>query len=204
MSFSKTTAGIRHAETRRGDTLQAIALREMGDAGGWADLANLNGLVAPWLVDDLALAGPGVLLAGQQTILIPDGAAPTSGVMDGESVYGTDVALIAGRLSGDASGGMATVTGVPNLTASLKRRIDTHGGALVRHPEYGCLAYLLIGTGGSLSSAQLAAAYVGRALNADPRVSKVQESKATLTGDTLAATAVVIAIDGKKLPVGTT
>jgi len=66
--------GFRSVELRRGDTLQRVALRELGDAARWVDIALLNSLRPPYVVDDGADAGDGVAYAGM-SILIPVPAA---------------------------------------------------------------------------------------------------------------------------------
>lgn len=202
MSFTKQAGSVRQADTYQGDTLQKIALREMGDANQWRDLATLNNLVSPYLTDNEAAAGPRVLLAGQDTILLPTGTAAQVGVSDSVDVFGIDVALVNGRLAVGTGGDLLTVSGVENLKGALERRLDTRPGDLVFHKEYGSLAPTLIGKGGSQSAVQLAAAYVARALRSDPRIATADNVQATLTGDTVAVLAEPVAINGKVVPVG--
>ena len=61
----KPLSGFRLVPTRRGDTLQDVAVRELGDAARWYDLAAINDLLPPFLTDDPQQAGPRVLLTGQ-------------------------------------------------------------------------------------------------------------------------------------------
>lgn len=202
MSTTKPIAGFRQAPTNVGDTVQAIALRELGDASRWYDLVHVNGLVPPYLTDDLSAAGPSVLLAGQQSIKIPAPAPPASGVADATSVFGTDMSLAGGRLAAAAGGDFLTVAGVPNLTQALTNRLATHLGDLTYHPQYGCDVYRLLGQGGTATANLFAAAQVAKAVRADARVARVVDAVAVLRGDGITATATAITVDGKRVPTG--
>jgi hypothetical protein len=89
MSFMREAPGIRLAETRYGDTLQRIALRELGDASRWVELAELNGLRPPYLTDP-ALARAGVLAYGA-SIKLPSPSSIVSASSDPGAVYGADL-----------------------------------------------------------------------------------------------------------------
>ncbi len=201
MSFTTTTSGYRRVETRVGDTLQRIALRETGDAANWPVLANLNGLMPPYITGDPLLAGERVLLFGEM-ILIPAAAPIATAVADPVSVFGADLSLTAGRLGATDTGDLSIVAGIPNLTAALHHRIDTHTGDLIRHPQYGCMVHKLLGSGNGSSTQLLAAAWVERALKADSRIASVASSAADLSGDTVQCDAVAVTVDGKHVPVG--
>lgn len=202
MSTTKPISGFRHAQTRVGDTLQAIAAREMGDATRWYDIAQLNGLLPPYLTDDFAAASPSVLWAGQQTIKVPSSPPPASGVADPNSVFGTDIALTGGRLDVTETGDLRTVSGPANLTQALRNRLLTHTGDLTYHPAYGCDVYKLVGQGGTETTNRLAAAMVARALRSDRRVARVERATATVSGDRISATATAVSVDGKRVPTG--
>ena len=199
---TKAIAGFRRADTRLGDTVQKIALRETGDAANWYDIVALNGLLPPYLTDDFASASPTVLWAGQQTIKIPAPAPAASGVADADAVFGTDMALTGGRLTATDSGDFAVVAGVPNLAQALGNRLATHPGDLLYHPEYGCSIYKLLGQGGTATANLYAAAQLARALRSDARISSVEDAVANLAGDTITASATAITVDGKRVPTG--
>lgn len=57
----------RSATVKYGDTLQRLALRELGSAERWPDIALLNGLIPPYCAE---LADNGVAAYGE-TLLLP-------------------------------------------------------------------------------------------------------------------------------------
>ncbi|HEY0205069.1 MAG TPA: hypothetical protein VGC15_13080 [Acetobacteraceae bacterium] len=197
MSVVKRVSGYREVETNVGDTIKLIALRELGDAARWTDIVALNSLRPPYLVDSLALAGPGVLLAGQQVLKVPAAPPPTSGVADTDSVFGTDVQLIAGRITAAPGGDMQTVSGVKNLDQAIGNALATHPGDLVYYPRYGCEVYSLIGQGGSATSDRLAAAMVARTVRADGRVARVRSTVGSIAGDTIRVSCDAVTVNGK-------
>lgn len=202
MSFTKTITGYRRVDTNHGDTLLAVALREMGDAARWVDLANLNGLRPPYLTDDPAAVTAQVLLTGTP-VLVPSSAPAPSAVADPASVFGTDVALAGGVLAA-AGGDFAVVSATANLDQALTHRLATRPGDLIYHPAYGCAVAELVGQGGVPAVAQLAVAFVNQAVTADPRIAATRDMTATVTGDTIAVAGTAVTVDGKKLPVSTT
>lgn len=203
MSFQRSLRGFRRVETRRGDTLQAVALRELGDASGWPDLAAINGLIPPYIVDNLSDFVPGVLIAGQ-LLTVPAPAAPASGVAGTEDVLGSDMQLAAGLLQADAGGDFAIVSGGANLAQAIQNRLSTRPGELVFHPRYGCKVFDLLGGGAGPVTGQLAATYVDSACRSDPRVATTAGTVATVTGDAIQTQTTAISVDGKRLPIGAT
>ena len=197
MSIVKQVSGYREVETYVGDTLKVIALRELGDASRWTDIVALNSLSPPYLVDSLALAGPGVLLAGQQVLKVPAAPPPMSGVADTDSVFGTDVQLISGRITATAGGDMQTVSGIKNLDQAIQNALVTHPGDLVYYPQYGCEVYSLVGQGGTATADRLAAAMVSRTVRADGRIARVQNLVGSITGDTIQVSCDAVTVNGK-------
>lgn len=201
-SFSKSIRGYRSVATQVGDTLERVAMRELGDASQWYDLAALNALVPPYLVDDAALVGPGVKLTGQDTLLVPSTAPSATGVAQAPSVFGTDCLLQKGQLLAGPAGDFAVISEAANLTQALTMRLGTHPGDLVYYPDFGCKAYTLLGRGGTPVVDQLAASFVGAAVSGDPRIARAENTTATTTGDVLACSSTAVAVNGKRLPVG--
>lgn len=198
-AFLRPLAGYRRVEVHHGESLQALALRELGDASRWVDIANLNGLRPPYLTAYPEAAGNGVALYGS-LLLVPAAAPEASTATEPVKVFGTDVALRNGRLEAEG-GDFALVAGVPNLTQALRHRLDTEPGELLFHPDYGCLVRRLIGTVAGPVAGQLAREYVRAALLADERIQDTDGLAASVQGDTLRVSGNAIPVAGKALPV---
>lgn len=193
MSFTREAPGVRLVETRYGDTLRQIALRELGDAGRWIELAELNELRPPYITED-ALSRPGVLAYGA-SIKIPAPASIISASAEPRTVYGVDLRLTGGGL-GVRGGDLKLVEGVPNLVQALQHRIAVEKRELGFHPEFGCYVRTLIGASNGQVSARLAAFYVKSALIEDERVDEVPSCVAEVLGDQIRVTATVIPVSG--------
>lgn len=193
--FDKPLVGYRFADTLVGDTLQAIALRELGDASRWPELISYNQLVPPFIVDDPALGGPGVLVTGAQ-ILVP---APARAAVDTDPslVYGSDVQLDRyGGITLDASGDFGAVAGQDNFKQALAIRLDTEPGDLMFHPTYGCDARRLIGAANGPTKGMLAARATRSSLAQDPRVDRVSSAVATTSADVISVVSEVESVAG--------
>lgn len=193
MNFTREAPGVRLAETRHGDTLQRIALRELGDAGRWVELAELNGLRPPYITD-AALVRAGVLAYGA-SIKIPAPASIISASAEPRTVYGADLRLARGAL-GAQFGDLEILEGVPNFVQALQHRIVVGKRELGFHPEYGCHVRTLIGASNGPVSARLAAFYVRSALLEDERVDAVPSCVAEVLGDQIRVTATVVPVSG--------
>lgn len=197
--FERTMTGFRQVETRHGDTLQRIALRELGDAGRWYELASLNNLLPPYLTDDPAQASASVLLTGMP-VMVPAATAAASAVTDPDAVFVVDVALHNGDLLAE-NGDFALQSGVGNLSQALRHRIETDLGELLYHPDYGCGVRELIGAGAGPQRMLVGVAFVKRALLSDPRVSAVRNAVVEISGDVMRIQADAVAINSVQVPV---
>lgn len=197
--FDTVLNGFTFVLTNRGDTLQKIAARALGDASLWTQLIYPNNLVYPYITDDPAQVGPGVLLTGSQ-ILVPAPAAAAS-TTDPAEVFGTDIALTNGLLGATASGDFAFVSGRANLQQALKNRVETQQGDLAYHPRFGSLLKSLIGKTSVPAQQLLAASSAKGAVLADPRVSSVDKVVATVSGDSIAVSVEAIPVAGQSLQV---
>lgn len=177
---------------RMGDSLQAIAARELGDAAAWRELVALNGLVTPYLVPSAAEADrqPGALLWGD-LIRVP-ARATTASAVTGEDALGQDVALQDGALVVGEGGDLATVLGGANLGQALRHRVLTPYGSFLPHPTYGCELHGLLGLRNDPVRMVLAAGLCRRAMLRDPRVVAAQ-TRAAVRGDALGVDAAVTA-----------
>jgi phage baseplate assembly protein W len=172
----------RIAETFHGDTIQAIAFREMGDASRWPDLVALNELRPPFITDDPDLVVPGVLLAGSPVkVLAPTPFVPAARSL--EDVFLSDAAISNQLLDATEDGDFALVSGIPNLRQALKHAMVTGRGELSFHPRYGSMIPRMIGEVNSPVAAILAANYAKSVVEADERISRAISSKAEADGD---------------------
>lgn len=180
-------SGFRTAVVLIGDTVQRLALRELGDATRWVDIALLNELRSPFFVDDPALAGDGVIAAGG-TVLLPVEAAVPSG--DQDDPFYSDVRLLRGELLVE-NGDLSLVSGVANLVQALGNRVVVEKRELMFHPEYGCWVSTLLGQVNGPTAGSIAAFYVKSSLLEDDRVRSVDQITADVIGDQIKVMAVV-------------
>jgi phage baseplate assembly protein W len=197
--FTRPISGFRFVQTQRGDTLRAVALRELGDASGWAQLIWLNKLVPPYLTDDPAEVRTGVLLTGS-TIRVPSASAEVDAAVYPDQVFQTDCLLKDGAFQ-FSGGDFATVSGRENLHQALVHRIQTDHGELQFHPRYGANLGRLIGSLSGPVRALVAGDYVDEALREETRIKDVTKVTATTTGDRLSVDAEVVPITGVNLNV---
>jgi len=194
-TFERSVTGFRHAETHHGDDLQAVALRELGDANRWHELAWLNDLLPPYLTDDPERAGDRVLLTGSM-ILVPSLPKPYEPGRDTDEVYLSDCVVVDGQLRDDGAGDLGIVSGRANLKQQLLHRVTTPLAQLRRHPDYGCGVYRILGVINGPTAGQLGADYVQTALLSDFRVSRVKRTEAEITGDAVRISAEVEPVTG--------
>lgn len=194
MSFERPLSGYRYAATNFGDDLPAVALRELGDANRWQELAWINDLLPPYLTDDKARATDRVLVAGSM-LMIPSAGRQAYGRTDAE-VYLSDAVLASGLLQVDRFGDLGVVSGRSNLKQQLLHRLNTPVAQLTRHPEYGCEVHRLRGVIGGPTAAALGASYVRTALESDFRVSSVTQAIAEISGDVTRINAEAVPITG--------
>jgi phage baseplate assembly protein W len=194
MAFTKQVPAFRTLRIHAGDTLQKIALREMGSAERWRDLIYLNNLSYPYIVADAAaaLGAPGTLYYGQQ-IRVPAATSAVGAVTDAEELFGKDVSLSGGVLAED-NGDFAVERGIANFHQAIQLRLDTDPGDLMYHPDYGCHVRSVIGEKHTPTWQGLANGFVQRALLSEPRVRRVLRAAVESAGDTIRVEATVIPI----------
>jgi phage baseplate assembly protein W len=202
-TFDRELYGFRFAETRRGDSLQVIAARELGDAARWTELISYNNLVPPFITDDPTLAGDGVLLTGEH-LLVPAPSPVVTTTTDPDKVFETDIKLGAGGEIMTANGDFAVVSGTANLVQAIKNRVDTEAGDLIFHPDYGSKVRRLIGAVNGPTASLLAAQYAKSAVQADSRINKVTKATAEVSGDVVSVTIEAEAISGRTIEVTAT
>lgn len=193
--------GRRLVEIRHGDTPQALAARELGDASKWVAVADINGLSPPYFTGDIASAGETVKLFGQ-SILVPSIGVDAPAVVDADRVYGVDLDLSSGVLSA-VDGDMALISGRPNLRQAINHRIVTDLQELLFHLAYGCGVRRVLGTASGPAAGLLGAQYVKSALDLDPRIENVSSCVAEIVGDQVVITARIQPISGAAFDIST-
>jgi hypothetical protein len=190
--FLKPLGGYRAIIPQAGETLQQLALRELGDASKWALIAWVNGLRAPYIVESVADLTTGVVMAGTPLLVPDETSEPAPKPAD---LYYTDLLLARGALS-VADGDLSLVPGVSNLAQGLRHRVVVDKRELLYHPEYGCFINRLLGRSNTPQATRLAEFYVRSSLLEDERVRSVQSCVAQSRGDALLVVATVIAVSG--------
>jgi len=175
-------------------------LRETGDANNWTLIADINGLRPPYFTSESALTGDGVVLYGA-SIIVP-AATQMATSTDPNRLFEADLLLTDGLLSFDDND-LSTVSGVANLTQSLRHALDTRSSEIIRHPEYGCRVYELLGVKGIDVSSALGREFVSGTLLRDERVERVSDASASLSGDTLRIVAKANPITGRPINLDT-
>jgi len=189
------STSTRWAAVHPGDSLRLIALRELGDALRWIELANINQLRPPYITESLNPDDRqrATLLWGDR-IAIPIGAA-TGTVQIAEDVLGVDAALPAGQLQANDSGDWSLIAADANLRQALAHRLKTPTGDLLAHPDYGCDTHVLLGLRNRRSVQALLIGYVRRAIAQDPRVAQTDQVRTAAQGDRIYLSAHVIPVD---------
>lgn len=196
--FTRQITGFRFVQTEYGDTLQSVALRELGDARQWSTLAWFNKLVPPYLTDDATQSRAGVLITGA-TIRVPSASAEVDAGVFPDEVFLADCKLDDGALQ-FSDGDFQIVSGRDNLHQALSNLIATDHGDLIFHGDYGANLHRIIGLSSPVQEL-VAAEYVDDALRAENRIQSVDSVTATIQGDRLSISAQVVPITGANINV---
>jgi phage baseplate assembly protein W len=199
VQFARPLYGFKFAQIRRGDTLQNIAARELGDGKRWYELISYNKLIYPYLVDDAADAAPGVLVAGSM-LLVPAPAPAVITTTAAEDVFQVDIGLTNGTLNTDG-GDFVPVSGRQNLEQAIVNVIGTSQGEIIRHMAYGSMHRRYIGAVNGPTSALLVLKTVTAAIESDSRISSVTSATATSVGDALPVVIVAQPVAGDAIKI---
>lgn len=191
----KTLEGFRLVDTMRGDTLQRVSARELGNAGLWYELAEINGLRPPYLTDDEAQVSATVKLTGSK-LIVPASFPRATVETDPSDVLGRDIWLYRGELQ-VRDGDLAIVDGADNYVQALAHLVVTEPGDLLFHPGYGAGLRRFIGKSNSRAKALLASGLVKRAILNDDRTVEVPLANVTVEGDVLRIDVRAVAVHGR-------
>ena len=181
-----TTGLTRSANILVGDSLRRIALRELGDALRWIELAEVNQLRPPYIIDSVDPADRlrATLIYGDP-IRIPIGRIADS-VQLPQDVMGIDCALPHGALQAITStGDWDVISAADNLAQSLCHRVKTPVGDLLAHPKYGSQVHAVLGLKNIAVIQLMAVGFVRKAIEQDPRVSRIIAVDTSVSGDVI-------------------
>ena len=146
-----------------GDTLQRLASKY--NVTSWEDIAYINGLQYPFIIDEIALPSmqriPNIKYIGDILLIPVASVTATDYVSDLElqkRTYGTDILLDfetdangiqnfenQGELTEDSDGDVKQDIGVENIKQALIMRLSTTYGELPLHIDYGSDFMTMIG-----------------------------------------------------------
>lgn len=190
--FEKDLAGYTYTATLWGEGIRQFALRVLGSAERWVDIATLNNLRYPYLAET---ASKHVARYGDM-LMIPSSQQHTEVDDDPDSVFGVDIRLDNGLLS-VKNKDIQTITGVKNFTQAVRHRVQTDTRELLYHPDYGCRVRECIGIPNNYSAGMMAATFVKAAIRSDPRTDSVRSCSAEMSGDTILINARVTPVSGR-------
>lgn len=180
----KRIVGFRRVTLNWGESLQALAARELGDAAKWVSIAAINNLAPPYVTGNAGQVTKHVVLYGSTLVVAAESAEIQPIEVRSDAIFLRDVALPKGRVTIEG-GDIALIIGRENLKQAIEHRIATEPGELIFHSQYGCDVHKLRGKKVNLSTAMLARYYVNKAILADPRIDKLIASVSEAKGDAI-------------------
>lgn len=150
-------SAVKQITYQSGLTLERMAQNELGDSSRWGEIAEVNGLKAPYVTDDASSTVDGILKPGDK-VLIPTPARngfsqvppakeikTTQGLSELEKSLGTDLKLTPDfDLSLSNAGDLEVISGAANMAQATILKLSYERGEVMRYPEMG--ANLLPGT----------------------------------------------------------
>lgn len=164
--------------------LEQIALDELGDATRWLEIAELNDLYAPYVVQDLSSELSNVVKPGE-TILIPQDnifglsqtprakeIASTIGFNEVERSLGTDLKVTKNfDLALANNGDLEVVSGTENMSQAVVLKLQYIKGEIKKHPQLG----LGIEIGGKFLSLEDIRDQLIATMNQDSRIESISK-----------------------------
>ena len=193
---------------RYNDTLLSIASSQLGDYTQWQSIANLNGLLPPY-VSNTYLSSQ-VATPGTQIYLPTNGAVTAVPPAQNAASYETSFLgydIYYGPINENMlpwTGDFLSVSGYQNLAFSLGRRLQTPLGNLVYHNDFGSRVPYEIGNIVTQETVPVMAAYAESSVLSDPRVQSIVSSSATALENQGVAVSVTVLPAGQTAAVSTT
>lgn len=141
---------VKQIQLNAGETLERIAQRELGDSNRWGEIAEVNNLKPPYIIDDPSDTRSNVVKPGDKLLVptpIQDGFsqvpnAPeiktTRGFNELEKSLGSDLKLTSDfDLSLTSSGDLEIVSGADNMAQAVLLKLSYEPGEVIRYPEMG-------------------------------------------------------------------
>jgi hypothetical protein len=150
----------------------------------------------------------GTVLAPGETILVPLPAdahrdsvtRPPGTRVSAVAIYGVDLAVMQGRLTVTAAGALETVAGTANLKQAIAHKFMVDRGALPYWPLYGTGLRAFLTHKNEPFFGFLATVDARQTILRDPRIERVENPQAALTGDTVTLDATAITTLNETFP----
>lgn len=193
----------------KGDTIQGVSNRYLGETSFWRSIVDYNKLEHPYIVDSISekLKNPERLLTIGDTIIIP-----IEQNLMGQNVHelntgdkdkimelslGSDLSGMGGdklyqqqgnrdevfELTASSKGDIALAKGIDNVKQAIIARLITRRGSLTNHPSYGSDLEELIGTPVNMMTLKLIDDEILRTIKKDGRVTNVVKVKSNIDGE---------------------
>lgn len=180
-----------------GDTLPSIAQRILSDTSLWMNIAVLNNLDYPFIVDTaVGYEGYNVKVSGD-IILLPasvtdDDTKETLNSDSEDMSLGRDLLLDEGDFVIGIDGDIQTVSGVECLHQDLINALTVELGTLPYHPDHGSKMNLLVGNRSNRNWLDQANVELARTFKNDPRVVDVKDVAVILVDDQVSIFSTVV------------
>jgi hypothetical protein len=143
-------SAVKQSQYKAGTTLERIAQDELGNAGRWGEIAEVNGLKAPYVTDDLSDTRKNILRPGDKFLIptatrsgfsqVPNAAdvKTTVNLTELEKSLGTDLKITKDfDLSISNSGDLELVSGANNMGQAVIINLSYEKGEVMGYPEKG-------------------------------------------------------------------
>ncbi|ULH13924.1 hypothetical protein MF271_00920 (plasmid) [Deinococcus sp. KNUC1210] len=190
-----TSATVAQDRVQPYETIVSLATRLLGDPMRWQELAQLNGLCAPYVAPQ---GGVSVLIPGD-VILYPISAAAAPAI-DSSSLeamtFQRDLVTRKGDLVLTEEGLPTFQSGLKNFESALLKRILTVIGTHPFHAQFGSLLCLQVGETGDYTRLKIIAQDITTAVLSDPRAASASTELEFRNGTVWAVVTVVAVRSG--------